>query len=101
MEQIRKWNGAGPLGKKASHLLVLKVCTVSLNWTIGSQAACELVGAGGRVMLTKSSAAKVTARESLARRLESRIELELVCTTSATRAPLAARRIGATKTPSA
>src|SRR5262245_10696243 len=52
-------------------------------------------------MLTKSSAANVTASESLARSAESRTPEAVVSTWSATIAPFAANRMGATSTPSA
>jgi len=43
---------------------------VSLNWMVGSQISAGLVDPGGMLMSTKSSAAKMTAAESLARKPE-------------------------------
>ena len=57
--------------------------------------------AAGTVIVTKSLAAKATASGSLAWRPESVSPLRLVVTVSATMAPSAASRIGATTTPSA
>src|ERR1051326_83775 len=75
---------------------------VSLNWIVGSQISAGLVNpAGAKVRLTKSSVAKVTAAESLARKLERRMPEAFVVTWSATIAPFAAKRTGATRNPSA
>ena len=47
-EQTKKWNGAGPLGNKASHLLVLKLSMMARG-TSADLTVVALVGDNGAI----------------------------------------------------